>query len=106
MRPSITSTSPWRNWLARLTVNQEVGSSSLPGDSPWRNWLARLTVNQEVGSSSLPGDVLFNIFTLFTMLECMGITSLGVDTWYNAHIHMVAFHHQSDNVNANEHCPL
>ncbi|KAJ5482118.1 hypothetical protein N7475_000930 [Penicillium sp. IBT 31633x] len=27
--------------------------------SPWRNWLARLTVNQEVGSSSLPGDVLF-----------------------------------------------
>jgi hypothetical protein len=21
----------WRNWLARLTVNQEVGSSSLPG---------------------------------------------------------------------------
>lgn len=27
--------------------------------SPWRNWLARLTVNQEVGSSSLPGDVSF-----------------------------------------------
>ena len=26
----------------------------------WRNWLARLTVNQEVGSSSLPGgDALF-----------------------------------------------
>lgn len=23
----------------------------------WRNWLARLTVNQEVGSSSLPGGV-------------------------------------------------
>ncbi|KAJ5598799.1 hypothetical protein N7537_008883 [Penicillium hordei] len=27
-----TSTSPWRNWLARPTVNREVGSSSLPGD--------------------------------------------------------------------------
>ena len=26
-----TSTPLWRNWLARLTVNQEVGSSSLPG---------------------------------------------------------------------------
>ncbi|KAJ5419336.1 uncharacterized protein N7487_002886 [Penicillium crustosum] len=48
--------SPWRNWLARPTVNREVGSSSLPGDSPWRNWLARPTVNREVGSSSLPGD--------------------------------------------------
>jgi hypothetical protein len=24
---------PWRNWLARLTVNQEVGSSSLPGSA-------------------------------------------------------------------------
>ncbi|KOS44169.1 hypothetical protein ACN38_g4931 [Penicillium nordicum] len=27
-----TSTSPWRNRLARPTVNREVGSSSLPGD--------------------------------------------------------------------------
>ncbi|KAJ5589020.1 hypothetical protein N7537_011698 [Penicillium hordei] len=26
--------------------------------SPWRNWLARPTVNREVGSSSLPGDVV------------------------------------------------
>ncbi|KAJ5847218.1 hypothetical protein N7455_011175, partial [Penicillium solitum] len=28
-------------------------------NSPWRNWLARPTVNREVGSSSLPGDVSF-----------------------------------------------
>ncbi|KOS42730.1 hypothetical protein ACN38_g6355 [Penicillium nordicum] len=27
--------------------------------SPWRNRLARPTVNREVGSSSLPGDVCF-----------------------------------------------
>ncbi|KAJ5687879.1 hypothetical protein N7536_010498 [Penicillium majusculum] len=53
---SSSNKSPWRNWLARPTVNREVGSSSLPGDSPWRNWLARPTVNREVGSSSLPGD--------------------------------------------------
>ncbi|KAJ5637502.1 hypothetical protein N7490_007381, partial [Penicillium lividum] len=33
-------------------------------ESPWRNWLARLTVNQEVGSSSLPGDVSFWLFFL------------------------------------------
>ena len=29
---------------------------------PWRNWLARLTVNQEVGSSSLPGSAFFGSF--------------------------------------------
>ena len=29
-------------------------------NSPWRNWLARSTVNREVGSSSLPGEVLFH----------------------------------------------
>ncbi|KAJ5939660.1 hypothetical protein N7466_002794 [Penicillium verhagenii] len=34
--------------------------------SPWRNWLARLTVNQEVGSSSLPGDVFFFVFLQFS----------------------------------------
>ncbi|RPB00186.1 hypothetical protein L873DRAFT_835910 [Choiromyces venosus 120613-1] len=28
--------------------------------SPWRNWLARSTVNREVGSSSLPGEVNFS----------------------------------------------
>lgn len=32
--------------------NESELSSLIP---PWRNWLARLTVNQEVGSSSLPG---------------------------------------------------
>ena len=32
--------------------------------SPWRNRLARLTVNQEVGSSSLPGDAFFALFSL------------------------------------------
>ncbi|KAJ5516975.1 hypothetical protein N7527_008535 [Penicillium freii] len=30
--------------------------SLLSNKSPWRNWLARPTVNREVGSSSLPGD--------------------------------------------------
>ena len=28
----------WRNWLARLTVNQEVGSSSLPGGGRVCEW--------------------------------------------------------------------
>lgn len=36
--------------------------------SPWRNWLARLTVNQEVGGSSPPGDVSFFVGYLFTTL--------------------------------------
>ena len=36
--------------------------------SPWRNWLARLTVNQEVGSSSLPGDDFF-AFIFFVHLQ-------------------------------------
>ena len=36
--------------------------------SPWRNRLARLTVNQEVGSSNLPGDVGFLRYILFFML--------------------------------------
>ena len=36
--------------------------------SPWRNRLARLTVNQEVGSSNLPGDDLF--FLSFSFVFC------------------------------------
>ena len=31
--------SPWRNRLARLTVNQEVGSSNLPGDDFWLSFI-------------------------------------------------------------------
>ncbi len=31
LQPINPSAPLWRNWLARLTVNQEVGSSSLPG---------------------------------------------------------------------------
>ena len=43
--------------VARFTSNK----------SPWRNWLARPTVNREVGSSSLPGDVSF-CFCFFALL--------------------------------------
>jgi hypothetical protein len=32
---------------------------------PWRNWLARLTVNQEVGGSSPPGSDSFFSLILF-----------------------------------------
>jgi hypothetical protein len=32
-----------------------VASANITANPLWRNWLARLTVNQEVGSSSLPG---------------------------------------------------
>ena len=39
--------------------------------SSWRNRLARLTVNQEVGSSSLPGDVVsFLVFSSFFQSSC------------------------------------
>ncbi|KAJ5893985.1 hypothetical protein N7495_005676 [Penicillium taxi] len=40
--------------------------SPVPSESPWRNRLARPTVNREVGSSSLPGDDFF-IFNEFLM---------------------------------------
>ena len=37
------------SWLTNLTL-------AIQASSPWRNWLARSTVNREVGSSSLPGE--------------------------------------------------
>ncbi|KAL2183908.1 hypothetical protein L209DRAFT_470698 [Thermothelomyces heterothallicus CBS 203.75] len=37
------------------TNNTMIISRRITRDPLWRNWLARLTVNQEVGSSSLPG---------------------------------------------------
>ncbi|KAJ5527576.1 hypothetical protein N7513_011735 [Penicillium frequentans] len=41
--------------------------------SPWRNWLARLTVNQEVGSSSLPGDASFLSFCSIKLSHKQGL---------------------------------
>ena len=78
--------SPWRNWLARSTVNRKVDGSIPSGDvyldpiniiefirvkhaysllynrcrcsmSPWRNWLARSAVNRKVDGSIPSGDV-------------------------------------------------
>ncbi|KUM57511.1 hypothetical protein ACN42_g9672 [Penicillium freii] len=42
--------------------------SLLSNKSPWRNWLARPTVNREVGSSSLPGDVSFLFQTIIKVI--------------------------------------
>ncbi|PWA00846.1 hypothetical protein BB558_003071, partial [Smittium angustum] len=42
---------PWRNWLARLTVNQEVASSSLAG-SVWSYGLTVMTLDFESSSPS------------------------------------------------------
>ena len=44
--------------LVLVHITKKVGRFS-SNKSPWRNWLARPTVNREVGSSSLPGDVFF-----------------------------------------------
>ena len=43
---TFNKSSPWRNWLARLTVNQEVGSSSLPGDVSFCFYFSCLRLNQ------------------------------------------------------------
>ncbi|KAI1169553.1 hypothetical protein F4777DRAFT_572721, partial [Nemania sp. FL0916] len=54
--------------LSYISADKSLGTqpkspaSNVYPDPPWRNWLARLTVNQEVESSSLSGGVSFYFF--------------------------------------------
>ena len=52
--------------VSQLLACRKVGYMNTYGgfnnNSPWRNWLARSTVNREVGSSSLPGEVFFDFY--------------------------------------------
>lgn len=44
---------------------------------PWRNWLARSTVNREVGSSTLPGTVFFFGFLVFGLVGFVLVIYFG-----------------------------
>ena len=43
-------------WDFLLFKNQDVDKIFVSAQLPWRNWLARSTVNRKVGGSSPPGS--------------------------------------------------
>ena len=72
-----TSKSPWRNWLARLTVNQEVGSSSLPGDADFF-FLALLPTRGR--PARFDSTTPHNIFLSIASHEYVGVLNIHT-TW-------------------------
>ena len=73
-RSNQTNKSKSRLWSRQLHSSFLFASANIAANPLWRNWLARLTVNQEVGSSSLPGGVNAFTFTLnfFFFLDHFG----------------------------------
>ena len=50
-----------------LFKNEDVDKIFVSAQLPWRNWLARSTVNRKVGGSSPPGsETLFLGFAIYT----------------------------------------